>query len=184
MCINVASNNFDFTDERCFYSEHGDNTGHPMLAASDFEGTTKKATPFDYGSGHIRPNKALDPGLVYDLTINDYLDLMCGLNFNITELRLFYDAPYKCPHSYSTLNFNYPSITIPLLNASINVTRTLKNFGSPATYVARVFSPPGTTINVEPKTLKFDNLNEERSFTLTIIATSNNHIVLQQHSEG
>jgi hypothetical protein len=27
-----------------------------------------KATPFDYGAGHMRPKRAMDPGLVYDLT--------------------------------------------------------------------------------------------------------------------
>ncbi|KAI9122497.1 hypothetical protein K1719_006337 [Acacia pycnantha] len=150
-----------------------DSTDHPMLAETDiYDATiTTKATPFEYGSGHIRPNKALDPGLVYDLTLNDYLDLLCGLYNNATELRLFYDAPYKCPHSYNILNFNYPSITVPFLYSPVNVTRTLKNVGSPATYVARVFSPPGLTINLEPKTLKFDKVGEEKSFTLTFDVT-------------
>jgi hypothetical protein len=39
-----------------------------------------KATPFDYyGAGHMRPNRAMDPGLVYDLTTDDYL----GFLYNI-----------------------------------------------------------------------------------------------------
>ncbi|XP_028804577.1 subtilisin-like protease SBT5.4 [Neltuma alba] len=149
-------------------SKTRDSTGHPMLAASDAKGTMKKATPFEFGSGHIRPNQAIDPGLVYDLTLKDYLNLMCGLNYNATNLRLFYDAPYKCPYSYNIFNFSYPSITIPVLYSSVNVSRSLKNVGLPGTYVARVLSPPGLTINVEPKTLTFDKVGEERSFTLTI----------------
>ncbi|XP_054778056.1 LOW QUALITY PROTEIN: subtilisin-like protease SBT5.4 [Prosopis cineraria] len=143
-----------------------DSTGHPMLASDDE--AMKKATPFDYGSGHIRPNKAIDPGLVYDSTVKDYLDLMCGLNYTAKDLRLFYDAPCKCPYSYDILNFNYPSVTVPVLYGLVNVTRTLKNVGSPATYVARVLSPPGLAINVQPKNLKFEKLGEEKSFTLTI----------------
>lgn len=47
-----------------------DNTGRPMLNSS-----LEKATPFDYGAGHIRPNRAVDPGLVYDLNITDLFEL-------------------------------------------------------------------------------------------------------------
>ncbi|KAL0398923.1 UNVERIFIED_CONTAM: Subtilisin-like protease SBT5.4 [Sesamum radiatum] len=50
-----------------------DNTVNPMRNA-DYQA----ATPFAYGSGHIRPNRAVDPGLVYDLSVNDYLDFLCG----------------------------------------------------------------------------------------------------------
>lgn len=31
---------------------------------------------FTYGSGHIQPNRAMDPGLVYDLSIYDFLDFL------------------------------------------------------------------------------------------------------------
>ncbi|KAL0344916.1 UNVERIFIED_CONTAM: Subtilisin-like protease SBT2.6 [Sesamum radiatum] len=35
------------------------------------------ATPFDYGSGHVNPRAALDPGLIFDAGYEDYLGFLC-----------------------------------------------------------------------------------------------------------
>ncbi|KAL0012046.1 hypothetical protein SO802_007154 [Lithocarpus litseifolius] len=140
-----------------------DNTESPIL-----DGSFNKATPFSYGAGHIRPNRAMDPGLVYDLTVNDYLDFLCASGYNQTLLELFTESPYKCPKSASLLDFNYPSITVTNLSRSVTVSRKLKNVGSPGTYVARVREPIGISVHVEPKILKFDSIGEEKSFKLTV----------------
>ncbi|KAF9588832.1 hypothetical protein IFM89_016444 [Coptis chinensis] len=139
-----------------------DNVFEPMLNASD-----QKATPFSYGAGHVRPNRAMDPGLVYDLILNDYLNFLCSLGYKEEQVKLFSDEPYSCPKSYSVLNFNYPSITVPSLSGSINVTRTVKNVGSPGTYKALIRQPKGISISVEPHLLKFSNVWEEQTFKVT-----------------
>ena len=33
----------------------------------------KQADPFDYGGGHVDPNKAIAPGLIYDIESSDYI---------------------------------------------------------------------------------------------------------------
>ncbi|KAK7246045.1 hypothetical protein RIF29_40902 [Crotalaria pallida] len=142
-----------------------DNTGTSML-----DGNFKEATPFAYGSGHIRPNRAMDPGLVYDLTINDYLNFLCAIGYNQTQIKSFSGPqPYRCPDAVNILDFNYPSMTIPKLNGSITLTRRLKNVGTPGTYAARLLHVhAGLNISVEPNTLKFDKIGEEKCFRLTI----------------
>ncbi|KAL6990590.1 hypothetical protein U1Q18_008707 [Sarracenia purpurea var. burkii] len=140
-----------------------DNTVNPML-----DGSFAKATPFSYGAGHMRPNRAKDPGLVYDLKVNDYLDFLCAIGYNESRIQLFSKAPYSCPRNASLLNFNYPSISVPKLSGSVTVSRTVKNVGSSsAIYVARLRQPRGVSVSVEPTTLKFDTTGEEKSFKLT-----------------
>ncbi|KAF7142884.1 hypothetical protein RHSIM_Rhsim05G0181500 [Rhododendron simsii] len=140
-----------------------DNTVNPMR-----DGTSMKATPFSYGAGHVRPNRAADPGLVYDLNANDYLDFLCGIGYNQTTIKLFSKAPYSCPSNFSLLDFNYPSITVPNLSGSVTVSRTVKNVGSPGVYAASIREPRGVLVSVEPDVLKFDRTGEEKSFKLTL----------------
>ncbi|KAK4594188.1 hypothetical protein RGQ29_018034 [Quercus rubra] len=141
-----------------------DNNREPVTNASYF-----KATPFSYGAGHVRPNSAMDPGLVYDLSVNDYLNFICALGYNETLVSIFSDDPYNCPKPPMSLtNLNYPSITVPKLSHSIKVTRKLKNVGSPGTYRADVQEPSGILVIVKPRSLKFKKVGEEKTFYVTL----------------
>ncbi|KAM1010468.1 hypothetical protein ACFX2I_045863 [Malus domestica] len=141
-----------------------DNSMGPLLNASFYE-----ATPFSYGAGHVNPNSAMDPGLVYDLSLNDYLNFLCAMGYNETEMEMFSEDTYECPKpAISPTNLNYPSITIPKLSGFLEVTRTVKNVGSPGTYKAYIQSPDGVSVSVEPKKLKFKKIGEEKSFKVLL----------------
>ncbi|KAG4150276.1 hypothetical protein ERO13_D05G386400v2 [Gossypium hirsutum] len=144
-----------------------DNTVNPML---DSDGN--KATPFSYGAGHVRPNRAMDPGLIYDLTINDYLNYLCACGYNQTTIQLFSNKPYVCPKSYNVADLNYPSITVPELNGTTIITRKVKNVGTPGTYKAHVRSPVGVMVTVHPSTLKFTKIGEEKKFEVRLKPSS------------
>ncbi|XP_047951590.1 subtilisin-like protease SBT5.3 [Salvia hispanica] len=142
-----------------------DNELKPVTNASHV-----KATPFSYGGGHVQPNRAMDPGLVYDLSVNDYLDFLCAIGFNQTQMKLFSEEAYACTRAVRLIDFNYPSITVPYLNGSVTVARRVKNVGSPGTYRARVRSPRGVSVRVEPETLVFGGEGEEKAFRVTLSA--------------
>ncbi|XP_054817612.1 subtilisin-like protease Glyma18g48580 [Prosopis cineraria] len=89
-----------------------DDTNGPNLDEND----DQVATPLHYGSGYVKPNRAIYPGLVYDLDAPDYLNLLCASDFEERiVVSLNYNRPYKCPKLYRLQDFNYPSITLPFL---------------------------------------------------------------------
>lgn len=131
-------------------------------------GSSEKATPFSYGSGHIRPNRAMDPGLVYDVSVNDYLDFLCASGYNSTMIEQISESPYKCTKSASLLDFNYHSIAVPALSGSVSLSRKLKNVGSPGKYAVHIREPYGISVSVKPRMLKFQKVGEEKSFKVTL----------------
>ncbi|KAJ4799205.1 Subtilisin-like protease [Rhynchospora pubera] len=138
-----------------------DNQGQKILNSSFVT-----ATPFSYGSGHVNPNAAADPGLIYDLTATDYLNFLCSLGYNSSQLASF-DASYKCPLKPQDIkDLNYPSFTISQLNQSVTVSRKVKNVGPAGTYTATVEEPSGIRVKVEPDSLKF-GVGEEKKFMVT-----------------
>ncbi|KAF3975040.1 hypothetical protein CMV_001692 [Castanea mollissima] len=144
--------------------------------------TGKSSTPFDYGAGHVNPLAALDPGLVYDLTVVDYLDFLCALHYSPADIKSATNLNFTCDSSkkYSLEDFNYPSFAVPVNTTSderggdgapsksVKYTRTLTNVGTPATYKVSVSSQdPSVKILVEPESLTFSEQNEKKSYTVT-----------------
>ncbi|WJX82691.1 hypothetical protein P8452_65415 [Trifolium repens] len=146
-----------------------DNTNRPIQDA--FE--KKLATPFAYGSGHVQPDLAIDPGLVYDLGIKDYLNFLCAYGYDQQLISaLNFNGTFVCSGSHSIEDFNYPSITLPNLELNaVNVTRTVTNVGPPSTYVAKV-QLPGYKIVVVPNSLTFKKIGEKKTFQVIVQATN------------
>ncbi|CAI9103723.1 OLC1v1002262C3 [Oldenlandia corymbosa var. corymbosa] len=122
----------------------------------------KQADPFDYGGGHVDPNKAIDPGLIFDLTTKDYLGFLCAMGYNNTAISLLTGLDHSpCPNTSNNnflANFNLPSISIPELKHCVTVSRTATNVGpEESVYFVRVESPPGIDVEVDPPMLNFDN---------------------------
>jgi hypothetical protein len=110
------------------------------------------AIPFDMGAGHIDPNKAVDPGLVYDSDFRDHAAYLCGLvkpPFSAADCAALAQAGY----SSDPRNLNLPSIAIAELITGDVITRRVTNVGPPASFTAAVRPPLDIDVIVEPSTL-------------------------------
>ncbi|CAH8345416.1 unnamed protein product [Eruca vesicaria subsp. sativa] len=141
-------------------------SGEPILA----EGSNNKiADPFDYGGGLVNPEKASDPGLVYDMEIKDYISYMCSAGYNDTSISRVLGKKTICPSpEASILDINLPSITIPNLDQEVTLTRTVTNVGPNYSVYKAVIEPPlGISLSVYPSTLVFGS-GEVHSFVVTV----------------
>ncbi|KAG6598344.1 Subtilisin-like protease 1.7, partial [Cucurbita argyrosperma subsp. sororia] len=145
------------------------------------------STPFDIGAGHVNPTAALDPGLVYDATIEDYFAFLCALNYSSFQIKVISKKDFTCSRNknYKLEDLNYPSFAVALETPStkgggegtapttVKYTRTLTNKGAPSTYKVSVTSKsPSVKIMVEPESLSFAKPNEQKSYTVTFVASA------------
>jgi len=128
--------------------------------------------PFNYGAGHVNPNGAADPGLVYDLSTRDYNSFLCSLNYNSTQIKAITGKVFACPAGEPKIyDLNYPSISVSDLKGSVTVKRTVTNVGNgPAIYRAKVQSPDGISVSVQPQVLQFSRSGEKKSFNVALRA--------------
>jgi subtilisin family serine protease len=116
--------------------------------------------PFAAGSGHVRPNLAENPGIVYDVEYNDYLaflkgqGLCCATSASIPAL----DAS----------DLNQPSLAVGDLPGIQTLRRTVTNVTSAAaTYTATIAAPAGYSVAVNPTSLMIP-AGGKASFDVTI----------------
>lgn len=133
--------------------------------------TGTAGTPLDFGGGHINPNKALDPGLVYDIGVQDYINFLCALNYTSKQIRVITRrSNYTCEQA--NLDLNYPSFIVILNNTnttSSTFKRVLTNVAdSRSDYRAIVNAPPGMKVIVEPMTLSFESKYSTADFSMTV----------------
>ncbi|CAN6697151.1 unnamed protein product [Malus baccata var. baccata] len=129
---------------------------------------------FSYGSGHINPLKALNPGLVYETSKDDYIKLLCSI-LDESKVRLISGDKHPCPARTGkkwAKDLNYPSLAgkvVAQSSFSIQFQRTVKNVGlANSTYKAKTISKPGVNIKVVPQVLSFKFLNEKKTFNVTV----------------
>lgn len=131
-------------------------------------GLSNGLLPWSQGAGHIDPNKATDPGLIYNTSKNDWVKYQCKVN------RAAVSPASDCT-TIGTLNdpyeLNLPSITVASVLGSVTVPRTVTNVGAAsATYTATA-TLPGFTAVVTPSSLTLAP-GASGSFTVKLTPTT------------
>ncbi|KAH7653278.1 Tripeptidyl-peptidase II protein [Dioscorea alata] len=152
-----------------------DNQMHPVTD----ESTGNPATPLEMGAGHLNLERALDPGLVYDLSDQDYVNFLCDIGYGPRTIEIITHVPVTCAARRGTAeNLNYPSLTVVFDgvtagNGSKTVVRTLTNVGADGVYRSKVemVAGKGVVVRVKPGKLAFTKTEPKRSFTVTVTVT-------------
>jgi hypothetical protein len=131
---------------------------------------------FAHGAGHVKPNSAVDPGLVYDNGFNDWRGFLkgqglCNLCFGTTPATLI-----------KATDLNLASIAIGKLAGVQTTKRTVTNVSSVAsTYSAAVTGVAGVDVTVTPSSF---TIAPGATQELTISFTTNSSATFNQYTSG
>ena len=141
-------------------------TGSDVLDGGTPAPNTNPVLIFRQGAGHVQPNNALTPGLVFDSNFGDWLGFLCG-----TQLPVSFCTDAGVP-VLDPSNMNVASIAIGDMAGTQTVTRRVTNVGgSAATYTASYTGMSGFTVAISPSTLILA-AGETKSFTVTFTRTT------------
>ncbi|CAN0877781.1 Subtilisin-like protease SBT1.5 [Linum grandiflorum] len=144
------------------------------------ESTGNSSTVLDFGSGHVHPQNAMDPGLVYDLSTFDYVNFLCNSNYTVDNIRVVTrkanvdcSGAKKAGHSG---NLNYPSMAVVFQQGrkrkmSGHFIRTVTNVGGDgkAVYEVAIRAPEGVEVSVEPERLVFRRVGQKLNFVVRVV---------------
>jgi hypothetical protein len=135
-----------------------------MTLNDGLAGAQNGMLPWAQGAGHVNPNKAYDPGLVYDAGKADFVQYQCKVNKSTV-------TPASDCTTFGTLdetyNLNLPSITAGSVQGSVTVRRRVTNVGASAATYTSSASVTGFTTLVTPSTLTLAP-GETKSFTVKL----------------
>uniref|UniRef100_A0ACD5WHF9 Uncharacterized protein n=1 Tax=Avena sativa TaxID=4498 RepID=A0ACD5WHF9_AVESA len=156
--------------------------------------TGKEAGPFQLGAGHVDPNRALDPGLVYDANEYDYISFVCALGYTPQQIAILTGgSPVQdiCSRhgELAVGDHNYPafSVVFKSYDEKITQSRAVRNVGSNGdavyTFSYRAL-PVGWSAIVNPSKLVFDEDNDtlEYEVTFSLLPTVRNSSETEAHS--
>ncbi|GLU11525.1 hypothetical protein SLE2022_282640 [Rubroshorea leprosula] len=165
-------------------------TIHPDWSASAIKSALMTTTSFiepnsqldpsqgiSFSPGNINPAKAINPGLVYETSKEDYINVLCSIGYTSDIIRIISGDNSSCPRrskNASARDMNYPSLAaqVPVSKPfKLEFHRTVTNVGSAnSTYKVHVSQNSKHSLNVTvvPEVLSFKSINEKKPFKVTV----------------
>ncbi|CAL0314793.1 unnamed protein product [Lupinus luteus] len=145
-----------------------------LTSAQPMKGSGDDIGEYAYGSGHVNPIPAINPGLIYDISLEDYIEALCNLGYDNEKVKIISGKDNACSHAPNrsfVRNLNYPALASDVESSfTINFSRTVTNVGLPnSTYKATILPNPRIKVTVVPEILSFKSLGEKQSFVVTVI---------------
>lgn len=156
-----------------------DKNGGPIMAQRAYANPDQNqspATPFDMGSGFVNATAALNPGLIFDSSYDEYMSFLCGINGSAPVVQNY--TGQDCLVYNSTINgpdLNLPSITIARLDQSRTVQRSVTNIADNEMYSVGWSPPYGVSAKVSPSHFYIAS-GEKQVLTIVLNATVNNSV--------
>ncbi|KAL9662630.1 hypothetical protein QQ045_027463 [Rhodiola kirilowii] len=147
-----------------------DHSGKPIMDGE------KAADVFAVGAGHVNPERAIKPGLVYDIKPNDYIIHLCTLGYSQPDIYTITHTNVSCREvlkKNKRFSLNYPSISVTFSHKKTTkmIRRRLTNVGDPnTTYTAEVVAPEGIKVRIKPHKLVFKRKNQNLGYRAWFIS--------------
>ncbi|KAE9463749.1 hypothetical protein C3L33_04278, partial [Rhododendron williamsianum] len=146
-----------------------DHFGKPIMDGD------KPAGVFATGAGQVNPEKAVNPGLIYDIQPDEYVTHLCTLGYTSPEIFAITHRNVSC-HGILQKNrgfsLNYPSVSVIFKRGVVRkmIKRRLTNVGSPnSIYSVEVVAPEGVEVRIKPRRLVFRHVNQSLSYIALFI---------------
>ncbi|KAM3380025.1 subtilisin-like protease SBT1.4 [Capsicum galapagoense] len=148
--------------------------------------TGQESSPLVHGSGHVDPNRAMDPGLIYDMESNDYIGFLCAIGYGPSRISPFTKNTSSVDCSKHSLgspgDLNYPSFSVVFMSESVvKFKRVVKNVGrnANAVYEVKINAPSSVEVKVTPSKLSFSEEKSSLSYEISF-SSSNGSLGLEQ----
>ncbi|KAF5741814.1 putative Cucumisin precursor [Tripterygium wilfordii] len=161
-----------------------DRSGHPIMDGN------KPAGLFAIGAGHVNPERAINPGLIYDIRPEDYVTHLCTLGYTRSEIFTITHRNVSCRELLQMsrdFSLNYPSISVTLRHGMMRkmIKRRLTNVGRPdSIYSVEVKAPEGVRVRVKPRRLVFKHINESLSYRIWFVSSKRSENMRVSFTQG